>query len=171
MRYRRVRAEGRYLGEAQVWLDNRTHHGTPGYRILTPLEFADRSHVLVDRGWIAASARHGIRPDAPPPAGSVNVEGRLNAPPASFLELAHAAPTDNVWQNLDLAAYARATGLAVAPLVIEETPGAGGGLVREWVAPDLGRDTNVSYMWQWYSFAMLAFALWAVLGWRRSDAR
>jgi len=171
LRYRRVHAEGRYVSDAQVWLDNRTHRGVPGYRVLTPLEFADRTHVLVDRGWIPAGAHRASRPEAPAPAGIVAVEGRLNAPPASFLELKHVAPTNNVWQNLDLAEYARTTGLSVAPLVIEEPPGSDNGLVREWAEPDLGRDRNVGYMWQWYSFALLAFGLWAILGWRKNDAR
>lgn len=168
LRYRSARAEGRYMPHAQAWLDNRTHHGIPGYRILTPLELSDRTYVLVDRGWIAAGAQRGFRPDAPPPSGTVVVEGRLNTPPASFLELKHLPPANNVWQNLDLADYARTTGIGVAPLVLEQAPGTSDGLVREWAPPDLGRDTNLSYMWQWYAFAALALVFWAVLGWRRA---
>ena len=40
-------------------------------------------------------------------------------------------------------------------------------LVRDWLPPDLGRDKNVGYMWQWYGFATLTAVLWLVFSWRR----
>jgi surfeit locus 1 family protein len=182
-RYRRVRASGEYDAAHQVWLDNRTHNGTPGFQVLTPLRLDDGSHLLVARGWIARSTQSsaaspsaspippgtGFAPPAPPPTGRIAVGGRLNQPPPRFLELKHVEPQGSVWQNLDLAEYARATGLAVAPLVLEQTEGPPDGLIRDWPAPDLGRDKNVSYMWQWYAFAAVTVAFWLILGWRRSD--
>jgi cytochrome oxidase assembly protein ShyY1 len=182
-RYRRARATGEYDARHQVWLDNRTHHGAPGFQVLTPLRLDDGSHLLVARGWIARSAQPAgdgqsaspsqpgnmFAPPAPPPPGRVAVEGRLNQPPPRFLELKHVEPQGNVWQNLDPAEYARATGLAVAPLVLEQTEGPPDGLIRDWPAPDLGRDKNVSYMWQWYAFGAVTVAFWLILGWRRSD--
>jgi len=182
-RYRHARATGEYDAMHQVWLDNRTHNGTAGFQVLTPLRLDDGSHLLVARGWIArntnaaGAARTNVSsppgavtaPAAPPPPGRVVVEGRLNHPPPRFLELKHVEPQGNVWQNLDLAEYARATRLAVAPLVLEETGAVADGLVRDWPAPDLGRDKNVSYMWQWYAFAAVTIAFWLILGWRRDD--
>jgi cytochrome oxidase assembly protein ShyY1 len=183
-RYRHARATGEYDAPHQVWLDNRTHNGAPGFQVLTPLRLDDGSHLLVARGWIARSTQPGgvtqpmpasapgaaIAPPAPPPSGRVAVEGRLNQPPPRFLELKHVEPQGNVWQNLDLAEYARATGRAVAPLILEQAAqGLPDGLIRDWPAPDLGRDKNVSYMWQWYAFAGVTVAFWLILGWRRSD--
>jgi len=108
---------------------------------------------------------------AAPAAGRVRVEGRLNQPPARFLELKHLPPVGQVWQNLDLDEYARVTGLAIAPMVLEQAPGQADGLrdglVRDWPPPDLGRDKNVSYMWQWYAFAALTAVLWLVLSWKK----
>jgi surfeit locus 1 family protein len=166
-RYRRASAEGEYVAARQVWLDNRTQGGVAGYHILTPLRLDDGSHLLVDRGWIAGNVRREP-PPAPPPAGRVRVEGRLNHPPPSFLELKHAAPSGPVWQNLDLAEFARLSGLAVGPMIIEQAPGDADGLVRDWPPPDLGRDKNIGYMWQWYGLATLTAVLWLVLGWRKA---
>jgi cytochrome oxidase assembly protein ShyY1 len=175
-RYRHARATGEYDAPRQVWLDNRTHNGVPGFQVLTPLRLDDGSHLLVARGWIARSTQPmssapgaASAPPAPPPSSRVAVEGRLNQPPPRFLELKHVEPQDNVWQNLDLAEYARATGLAVAPLILEQAQGLPDGLIRDWPAPDLGRDKNVSYMWQWYAFAGVTVAFWLILGWRRDD--
>jgi surfeit locus 1 family protein len=164
-RYRRIVAEGVYLADRQIWLDNRTHNGVAGFYVLTPLRLDDGGHVLVSRGWIAATGQH-TAPAAAPPAGRVTVAGRLNRSPPSFLELQHITPTGAVWQNLDLAEFGRTTGLTLAPLVIEQQGDAPDGLIRDWPAPDSGREKNVSYMWQWYSFAALTAVLWLVLNWR-----
>ena len=165
LRYSPAVAAGEYLAGRQVWLDNRTYKGAAGYYVLTPLRLDDGSHVLVNRGWIAATPRH-TAPPADPPVGRVTVTGRLNLAPPSFLELQHAAPAGPVLQNLDLTELARVSGLALAPLILEQTGVAPDGLVRDWPAPDSGREKNVSYMWQWYSFAALTGLLWLVLNWQ-----
>ena len=69
-----------------------------------------------------------------------------------------------VWQNLDPARFAAATGVTVLPVVIEQTaaPVPDDGLVRDWTAPDFGIDKHRIYMVQWYAFAALAIALWLV---------
>src|SRR5207237_499843 len=139
-----------------------------GFLIFTPLRLDDGSHLLVSRGWIAATARHSP-PPAAPPAKRVSVAGRLNQPPPSFIELEHVAPAGPVWQNLDLPELARVSGLALAPLVLEQAQGNPDGLVRDWPGPDSGHDRNVSYMWQWYGIAVLAAVLWVVLSWRRRE--
>ena len=166
MRYRRGTAEGEYVADKQVWLDNRTYQGTAGYYVLTPLRLDDGSALLVNRGWIAATG-HRAAPAALPPGGRVTVAGRLNQSPPSFIELQHNAPAGPVWQNLDLQRYAKTSGLALAPLILEQQNDAADGLVRVWPAADTGRDKNVSYMWQWYSFAGLTVVLWLVLNWQR----
>jgi surfeit locus 1 family protein len=165
LRYRHAVLEGEYLAARQIWLDNRTHNGVAGFYVLTPLRLDDGSHVLVNRGWIAATLRH-TAPAAPPPAGRVIVTGRLNQAPPSFLELQHVTPAGPIWQNLDLAEFARVSGLTLAPLLLEQEAEAPDGLSRDWPAPDSGREKNVSYMWQWYSFAGLTAVLWLVLNWQ-----
>jgi len=170
-RYRRARAGGEYDAARQIWLDNRTHNGTAGFQVLTPLRLDDGSVLLIARGWVARSATlpTAAPPAAPVPTGRVVVEGRLNLPPSRFLELKHVEPRGGVWQNLDLDEFAKASGLVVAPLVLEQEVGTSDGLLRDWPPPDLGRDKNVSYMWQWYAFAALTVVFWIILGWRRRE--
>jgi cytochrome oxidase assembly protein ShyY1 len=71
-----------------------------------------------------------------------------------------------VWQNLDPARFAAATGLAVLPVVLEELDGPHDGLARDWPRPDVGSEKHRIYMMQWYAFAALAVALWIGLAWR-----
>jgi surfeit locus 1 family protein len=169
LRYRPVAAAGVYRAHAQILIDNRVHDGRAGYHVVAPLDLPDGRTVLVNRGWVAQGASRAALPDAPPPPGAVTVEGRIAVPAAGYLELKAAAPAGPVWQNLDPARFAAATGVGVLPVVIEQTaaPVPDDGLVRAWPAPDFGIDKHRIYMVQWYAFATLAIALWLILNLRR----
>ena len=166
MRYRQVEANGAFVPDLQVWIDNRTYKRQVGYYVLTPLRLADGSHVIVNRGWIAAPKIRDSIPPAVPPDGPMRVVGALNTPPPSFLALGEKKPSGRVWQNFDIDEYARIHRIDVAPLVIEQRSTPADGLVRDWPVPLFGRDTNISYMWQWWSFGALALIFWVVLGFR-----
>ena len=171
LRYRTVAADGEYLAAAQILIDNKVHAGRAGYHVVTPLRMRDGRAVLVDRGWIAPGATRAELPDAPPPAGPVRVSGRVAVPAAGYPALADAGASEAVWQHLDPARFAQASGIAVLPIVIEATPAfpATTGPVADWPPPDFGVDKHRIYMVQWYSFAALAFVLWIVLNVRRRE--
>lgn len=72
--HRRASAEGRYLADQTVVVENRTFNGAPGGWVLTPLELAPGEAVLVNRGFIGFT-RDGEIVAPPPPTGTVRVEG------------------------------------------------------------------------------------------------
>jgi len=162
LRYRPVVATGEYLADRQIFIDNKVAAGRAGFHVVTPLALPDGRVVLVNRGWIAQKSSRAVLPDAPPPSGVVNVRGRIAIPAAGYLELEPETTSGSVWQNLDPARFAAATGLAAMPVVIEATaaPMPDDGLLRDWPAPDFGVETHRIYMVQWYAFALLAAALW-----------
>lgn len=168
-RYRTVVADGTFDAKRQFLLDNKVRGGRAGYEVVAPLALADGRVVLVNRGWIPAGGTRADLPSAPPPAGPVRVQGRLNVPPAGYLELAAESAPGAVWQNLDPARFAQATGMAVLPVVLEQTAPAGGddALARDWPAPDFGVEKHRIYMLQWYAFAATAAALWLFFAFRR----
>jgi surfeit locus 1 family protein len=159
-RFRQVELAGRYDAARQILVDNKVHAGRAGYHVVTPLVLADGRAVLVNRGYAPAGVTRAELPAVPPPPGERRVRGRVNLPPADYVELREAPPQGVVWQNLDPAKFAAATGLAVLPIVVEATEG-DDGLVRDWPRPDAGTDKHRIYMVQWYAFAALAFGLWA----------
>jgi len=169
LRYRPVVAAGTYRAAAQILVDNRVRDGRAGYHVVTPLALADGRAVLVNRGWVAQGKSRAALPDAPAPGGAVTVEGRIAVPAAGYLELKAEGAAGPVWQNLDPARFAAATGIAVLPIVIEQAAARASddGLVRDWPAPDFGIDKHRIYMVQWYAFAALAIALWLILNVRR----
>jgi len=175
-RYRPMAADGTFDAARQMLIDNKVEDGRVGYHVVTPLLLADGRAVLVDRGWITAGETRSQLPQAAPAAGPVTVHGRVNIPAAHYVELARAAPAGGVWQNLDPARFAVASGLPVLPIVLEQTApliGPAGAadtdtLVRNWPAPDFGIDKHRIYMVQWYLFAATAAGLWLFLNLRRS---
>lgn len=168
-RYRQVELAGEYDARHQILIDNKVHDGRAGYDVVTPLRLGDGRAVLVDRGWIIAGASRAAPPDPAPPAGPRIVRGRIDVPPANYFELGDArAPVGPVWQHLDPTRFAQATGVAVAPIVVDALDAAGGGdLVRDWPLPDAGIEKHVGYMVQWYTFAAMAAGLWLWFTFRR----
>lgn len=159
-RFRIVEARGTFDAAHQFLVDNKVHQGRAGYHVVTPLRLVDGRVVLVDRGWIAPGATRSDVPNVSVPAGEVALLGRVNLPPQGYVELADTKPQQGVWQNLDPARFAAATGVPVLPIVIEATSGGGEGFGRDWPRPDSGAVKHLVYMLHWYTFAVLAAALW-----------
>jgi surfeit locus 1 family protein len=165
----RVRAHGRFVSRATLFLDNKVLHGAAGYHVLTPLKLEGSGmHVIVDRGWIAAGDRSRL-PTVPTPEGVRAVEGTAVVPSSRFLELAPESDGPRR-QNLVIAREEKRLGLKLQPFVIEQTSDAQDGLAREWERPDTGVDRHRSYALQWYSFAALAAILYVALSFKRADS-
>lgn len=180
---RRVRVQGRFVPEFDVYVDNRTHRGVAGFHVLTPLRISgsDR-HLLVLRGWIASDPRARARlPAVPTPDEPVMVEGIALRETPRTLELGSSpppGPQDRMWQNVDLAGFARWSGLTMQLPIVRESQQAltaagpwDDGLVRDWPLPGLDVDRHLGYAFQWYALAALAGALWlrfVVFGSRRA---
>jgi surfeit locus 1 family protein len=171
-RYRPVIAAGTFDAARQILIDNKIENGRAGYHVVTPLRMPDGRTVLVDRGWVGAGETRAQLPPAAPPAGAISVHARVNIPTSRYIELSGGAPAGAVWENLDPARVAKATGVALLPIVLEQTApmGAGDDLVRAWPAPDFGIERHRIYMVQWYLFAALVAGLWLWFNLRRLRA-
>jgi surfeit locus 1 family protein len=161
-RYRRVALSGHYDAPRQILIDNRIDAGRVGFHVVAPFLLDDGRAVLVDRGFVAAGASRAQLPVVPVPAGARRVRGRIELP-GRYVELDHAAPDGNLWQNLDPVRFAAVTGIDVLPIVVEQDAddAPGDGLARDWAPADVGADRNYSYMLQWIAFALVTLALWA----------
>ena len=166
----RVQLRGRFLFAHEVWLDNRQMDGQAGLMLVTPLRFADGAVVLVNRGFARRDPRDRARlPEVDRPEGEVTIEGLAVAHTSRVLQLGENAPAGSgpaVWQNLDYDAFQRASGLAVAHWVVQQTGEAGDGLLRNWPRLGAGVDKHHGYALQWFSLAALIAALTAFFGLR-----
>ena len=74
--WRSVEATGTSAVDDTVIVRYRTRDGEAGVDVVVPLELADGTSLLVDRGWYATDNRGATTEDVPePPAGEVTVTG------------------------------------------------------------------------------------------------
>src|SRR5882672_3722074 len=123
---KRVSLRGVFRPELTVLLDNKIRNHRVGYEVVTPLKLDDATHVLVNRGWFERGAK-----EPPPPQGRVRIEG-VALPRLPHVLQAGEASKARIRQNLDIADFARESGLALHPFVIEQRADSGDGLLREW---------------------------------------
>lgn len=159
--HRAVRLTGRWRAAHTVFLDNRQlGGGRPGFFVVTPLQLADGSAVLVQRGWAPRDAADRSRlPAVPTPSDMVALEGRIAPPPARLFEFDDRA-SGPIRQNLGLDAFAREVGVALRPLSVLQTSAAPDGLRRDWPAPALGVHKHYGYAFQWFALAALIAGLY-----------
>jgi surfeit locus 1 family protein len=167
LRHRRIRLQGRWLAEHTVYLDNRQMHGRPGFFVLTPLRLPAGDAVVVQRGWVPRhfTERTQIAPFTTP-GGEVTVSGRLAPWPSWLADLGQEAPGP-IRQNLDLAAFAAETRLALRPLAITELAaepnvdgGSPDGLLRDWPQPAVDVHKHYGYAAQWFALSALTAGLY-----------
>lgn len=162
-----VQLQGQWLAAYTVYLDNRQMQGHPGFFVLTPLQLADGSVVLVQRGWVPRNFEHRtLVPPIDTPPGTVEVLGQLAGSPGRLLALgaegAAAQAQPDIRQNLDIHAFADATGLPLWPATVVQTGVASEGLLRDWPLPEHGIATHYGYAFQWFAIAavLAAMLLW-----------
>ncbi|NMR20767.1 SURF1 family protein [Cellulomonas fimi] len=172
--WRPVTVIGQYDAEATALLRNRPVAGQPGFHVLVPFVVTggtgepgsepdgataagrDRPVLVVDRGWVPTGADSEQAEAVPdPPRGTVEITVRLRADePAS----SRGAPAGQV-QAISIDQVLAAAGLEGA-----EAYAAYGALAAEDPAPaqPLGRlprpstdpGSNLSYAFQWWTFAL-----------------
>jgi surfeit locus 1 family protein len=176
---RRITLRGRWLGQATVFLDNRTMDGRTGFLVVTPLLLGPHDAVLVQRGWVPRHREERTRlPPVPTPDGEVLVQGQLAAAPSHLLELggaggsngpASAPPDGPIRQNLDIDALARELDLPLRPLTLlqlddnattDATPlTTAAALTRHWPVPTANVQMHHGYATQWFALSALIAGL------------
>jgi surfeit locus 1 family protein len=117
--YRRVTARGTFRNDRETLVQAVTEKG-PGFWVITPLTADAGFTVLVNRGLVPSELAAPAARVAGRPSGPVTVTGllRLSEPHGGFLR--RNAPAQGRWYSRDVAAIARADGLAnAAPYFID----------------------------------------------------
>jgi len=170
LEYRRVQLKGHFV-DWPVALNNRPYQGRAGFYLVMPFELAgSRENVLVARGWLPRDIADPAKlPPFQTPAGEVAIEGVVVASLGHIMQLGtrEALHPGAVVQNLDPASFARASGLTVAPFMVQQGGASNDGLVRDWPAPSLGVEKHQGYAFQWYALALMAALFFIVTGFRR----
>ena len=159
--HRQLVLRGQWLAERTVYLDNRQMQGRPGFYVLTPLQLAGRSEVvLVQRGWIPRDFQDRARlSQVTTPSGEVTLTGRIALAPARLYEFA-GAESGPIRQNLGLDSFRAETGLPLVDGSVVQMGPPSEGLLRDWPVAASGADKNFGYAFQWWALSALIFILY-----------
>lgn len=119
MEYQAVRLHGQWLADKTVLTQASTVLGA-GYWVLTPLQQADGSQVLINRGFVPGTQRTQWQAPVAPDHSPVTVEGllRKSEPGGGFLRSND--PAQQRWHSRDVAAIALALQLSqAAPFFVD----------------------------------------------------
>ncbi len=164
-----VIVKGHYLGEEMVLVRTRPRSGAVGFEILVPFVTDDLA-VIVNRGWIPTGETRDF-PDSVPqtPEGQVSLVARVK--PTEPLLAGRGAPEGQI-ASIHLPTLQTMTTPVVREdfflvLGAEEPSVTPSPLPQE--RPQLDEGPHLSYTFQWYLFALMAFGgLWYML---RQDIR
>lgn len=171
--YLPVRAQGHWLPGKTVLTQATTELGA-GFWVLTPLQMADGSQVLVNRGFIPQEQRLQWQNAPMPPGGdtAATVLGllRMSEPGGGFLRTND--PARQRWHSRDVAAIASAQGLdRAAPFFIDagipgttaSTPSAAAAWPRPGLTVVQFHNSHLVYALTWWGLAlMVVVAAWLV---------
>lgn len=169
--YRRATATGRFSHDREMYLAARTMQGAIGYQVVTPLQRADGSIVLVNRGWVPDDRKDPAKRAGGQVAGEVTVDGAIRAPGRQHWLQPDNEPAKNLWFWTDLQAMARHAGVAperLVPVLLEAgaTPNPGGLPVGGQTRVNLPND-HLQYAITWYALAVGLAAIYVIYHLRR----
>jgi surfeit locus 1 family protein len=154
--YHRVRLEGAWLNDHELYQTGQTYNGQAGWDVITPFRTRAGETVLVDRGWVPFDRKD----PATRPQGQI--EGPATVEAVIFRDLRRGyfqpdnEPAKNLWFFIDTQAMAKAAGLTdVKPYVLAALRGPipGGFPVGGEIKVAL-RNEHLSYAITWYSLSI-----------------
>jgi surfeit locus 1 family protein len=157
--YRRVTATGTFRHNEETLVQAVTDLG-PGFWVLTPLEQADGTTILINRGFVPSDQRDPAAREEGGIEGPVKITGliRISEPGGAFLRSND--PANGRWYSRDVAAIAAARGLEeAAPYFIDAdaTP-IPGGLPVGGLTVIRFRNSHLVYAVTWYLLAVMSAA-------------
>jgi surfeit locus 1 family protein len=111
MEYRRVRLEGTFLHDKELFLGARSLNGNVGYRVLTPFALAGGGAILIDRGWVPVERKAPDSRAEGQLAGTRAIDGIIRLAPGKAWMQPDNEPGRNMWFFVDLPAMAAASGV------------------------------------------------------------
>ncbi len=167
--FNRVRLEGEFLHDHEMYLGARSLMGHVGYHVITPLRRADDSLVLVDRGWVPLNYKDPAPRMAAQIKGPVSLEGVIRADGRKSRFTPDNVPQDNFWFYVDLPAMAAYAGLDPFASWYVEADAAvnpGGFPVGGQSKLDLPND-HLYYAITWYLLALSLLVVYLVYSTKR----
>lgn len=162
--FQKLKATGHFDAEHQILLENIIITSRLGYYVLTPLQLADDTPVLlINRGWFERTGSEIAPETLTVPESTVTVRGRAGSLPKAGYRMGEAIPTDIEWPKRAvypiLDEIADALGEPVQPFVLLMDPDDDHGFFRHWVPEEMGPGRHYAYALQWFAMGIVLAGL------------
>lgn len=159
-----VTLEGSYLPEEEVLARTRPRSGSVGFEVLVPFQTGDIV-VIVNRGWVSTGASQDFPDLIPPvPQGTLQLVARIK--PSEPLLRGRGAPEGQI-ASIHLPSLQEVTSRDIREdffLALGSENPRPASTPLPTVRPELDEGPHLSYTFQWYLFAAMAFGgLWYML--------
>jgi surfeit locus 1 family protein len=168
VRYRSLHATGKFATAYRIYIDNKVLHGQVGYQVVEPLVLqAGGEAVLVNRGWVAATASRDVMPEIKEFDAEQTVSGVAKLETRDVASLGAGNRSGENWPALvrwiDIAELQKGMPFQLKPYLLLQTNDNGDGLQREWTFVNSPPEKNQSYAMQWFAMAVVLLFLFGYL--------
>ena len=178
--WRRGVIRGRYTNDRTFMLDNQVVKGMVGYFVYSPFEIeGSKIRVIINRGWVPAGEHREVVPQIAQTTDLITLTGLVTdyPPPPGILmgdrdqNLQQMAPDISRMQIINGKLLEEMLDYDLFPYVIRLDPSAPAGFVREWSAPESGKEKHLGYAVQWFALAAALVVIYISVNLRRREAK
>jgi surfeit locus 1 family protein len=164
--YQRIEAQGVFLPDKQIFLENQVREGQVGYHAYVPFRTVGNDVILVNTGWQKELQEKEDIPDT-----QVQIEGLLRPPPEVGLRLGSLDQTsfDRPYRTpyLDIDWISTRLGLNLSPFVLLLATETDGDIATDWIPVSMPPERHRAYAVTWFSLAAALVALFLVYSFKK----
>lgn len=172
--YERIQLAGVYLPQVFL-LDNQHHQHQFGYDVLSPLQLADGSVVLIDRGWIHGDITRRIFPMINIPQDLIQLQGTTYFPSKNQWVLGPVFEEKEnktvILERFEEQLVSQLLQKAVYPFIIRLDKQDTHGFVREWETVSMPPQRHLAYALQWFAMALVILIIFLALNLKKKNEK
>ncbi|WP_018577084.1 SURF1 family protein [Legionella shakespearei] len=172
LQYQRLKVEGVYLKEVFL-LDNQHHQHQFGYDVLSPLQLADGTVLIVDRGWVPGDNSRQSFPEIQIPPGTIKIQGSSYFPSKNQWLLGEGIEEKQhgikIIEALDTNLLSQILQKKVYPFIIRMDKQDAYGFVREWAIVSMPPQRHLAYALQWFAMAFVILIIFVALNLKKKN--
>lgn len=174
LQYEQILVKGTYLPQVFL-LDNQHYQHQFGYDVLMPLELADGSVIMIDRGWVSGDPTRRALPRIQTPKGLVTLHGSVYFPNKNQWILGPALEKKqskmSIIEFVDQKLISQVLQKAVYPFIMRLSKQDTHGFIREWKTVSMPAERHLAYALQWFVMALVVLIIFVALNLKKKNEK
>ncbi len=173
--YQRLKTNGVFDNVRTFFLDNRFYQHRIGFEVLSLLDTKNGRYLLVDRGWIQATANRKVLPKVPLATAQQVLKGEAYYPSSKAWVLNSTLDNAGHWpliiEKVDIKQLEGLLKVSLYPFMLRLHAADPNALVRDWRVVTMKPAQHKGYAAQWFGFALAAIIIFLVLNVERRKCK